>query len=184
MARFIGSSGLRANRNWRLLWLGRAVSQTGDYVFDVTIMLWIATVIAKGQPWAPAAVGGALIAAAVPALVVGPFAGVFVDRWNRRRTMMVADAVRGLLIVALLGLPAIGRHLPAVAQVGIIYAVLAAASCFAQFFNPSGLAILGAVVERRPGTGQRAAAGHLQLRIHHRAADSGWAPCWVSPSAW
>jgi hypothetical protein len=32
-------------------------------------MLWIATVIAKGQPWGPAAVGGALIAAAVPLMM-------------------------------------------------------------------------------------------------------------------
>jgi MFS family permease len=58
-------------------------------------MLWIGTIIARGRPWAPAAVSGTLIAAAIPALVVGPFAGVFVDRWDRRRTMMTADAARG-----------------------------------------------------------------------------------------
>jgi MFS family permease len=139
--------GLRANRNWRRLWLGQAVSLTGDYVFDVTVMLWIGTIIARGKPWAPAAVSGALIAAAIPALVVGPFAGVFVDRWDRRRTMMTADAARALLIAGLLLLPLAGRRLPAGVQVGVIYAVVAAASCFAQFFNPSRLAILGAVVD-------------------------------------
>jgi hypothetical protein len=50
--------GLRNNRNWRLLWLGQAVSVTGDYVFDVTVMLWVATIIAKGRPWAPVAASG------------------------------------------------------------------------------------------------------------------------------
>ena len=60
---------LRGNRNWRLLWAGQAISAVGDMVFYVT-----ATVIAKGGPWAPAAASGALIAAAVPAVVVGPIA--------------------------------------------------------------------------------------------------------------
>jgi MFS family permease len=140
------TSGLRANRNWLRLWLGQAVSITGDYIFYVTVTLWIATVIARGQPWAPAAVGGALIAVAIPALAVGPLAGVYVDRWNRR-TMMTADAARALLIAALIALPLAGRHLPADVQIGIIYAVLAAASCFTQFFSPSRMAIIGVIVD-------------------------------------
>lgn len=65
---------LRGNRNWRLLWAGQAISAVGDMVFYVTALLWTATVIAKGEPWAPAAASGALIAAAVPAVVVGPIA--------------------------------------------------------------------------------------------------------------
>src|SRR6266487_5096001 len=76
---------LRQNRNWRLLWTGQAVSMIGDMVFYTTVMLWIATVIAKGEPWAPAAASGALMATAVPVLLIGPIAGVWVDRWDRRR---------------------------------------------------------------------------------------------------
>lgn len=142
------SLSLKRNGNFRRLWLGQAVSITGDYVFDTTVVLWIGTVIARGKPWAPAAVGGVLIAAAVPALVVGPFAGVFVDRWNRRRTMLVADACRCVLIAGLLVLaaPAVAHRLSTLAQIGIIYAVVAAASCFSQFFAPSRLAMIGAVV--------------------------------------
>jgi MFS family permease len=71
-------------------------------VFLITVMLWIATEIANGPPWAPAAVSGALIASAGPALVIGPFAGVWVDRWNRRRIMLTADAARFVLIACLL----------------------------------------------------------------------------------
>lgn len=40
--------GLRRNRAWRL-WSGQAVSLVGDYVFQTTIVLWIGTVIARGQ---------------------------------------------------------------------------------------------------------------------------------------
>ena len=143
---------LRHNRNWRLLWLGQSVSATGDMVFYVTVLLWIATIIAKGLPWAPAAASGALIATAAPVLVVGPLAGVFVDRWDRRRTMLVADAARFVLVSSLLVLPMLRHQLPVGAQLAILYAVLAACSCFAEFFNPSRLAVVGAIVppEQQP----------------------------------
>ncbi len=147
-----GPPALRHNRNWRLLWLGQSVSATGDMVFYVTVLLWIATVIAKGLPWAPAAASGALIATAAPVLVVGPLAGVFVDRWDRRRTMLVADAARFVLVSSLLVLPMLRHQLPVGAQLAILYAVLAACSCFAEFFNPSRLAVVGAIVppEQQP----------------------------------
>jgi MFS family permease len=138
--------GLWRNRNWRLLFAGESVSLTGDFVFYVTVLLWIATIIAKGQPWAPAAASGALIATAAPVLVIGPIAGVFVDRWNRRRTMLIADAARALLIASLLVVPTLRHHIPVGAQLAILYAVLAACSCFAQFFDPSRLAVLGDIV--------------------------------------
>jgi MFS family permease len=121
-------------------------------VFYVTVLLWIATVIAKGQPWAPAAASGALIATAAPVLIVGPLAGVFVDRWDRRRTMLVADAARCVLVASLLVIPMLRHQLPVGAQLAILYAVLAAASCFAEFFDPSRLAVVGAIVppEQQP----------------------------------
>lgn len=131
-------SSLWRNSNWRLLWPGQSVSATGDMVFTMTVMLWIATIIAKGQTWAPAAASGALIATAAPVLVVGPLAGVFVDRWDRRRTMLTADAARFALIASLLVLPLLRHAIPAGAQLAILYAVLAVCSCFAEFFNPPG----------------------------------------------
>jgi MFS family permease len=146
VARAPGSSRLWQNRNYRLLWIGQSVSATGDMVFYITVLLWIATIIAKGQPWAPAAASGALIATAGPVLIFGPLAGVFVDRWNRRRTMLNADAARFALIASLLALPSLSHEIPVGAQLAILYAVLAACSCFAEFFNPSRLAVIGAIV--------------------------------------
>lgn len=146
------------NRNWRLLWIGQSVSATGDMVFYVTVLLWIATIIAKGQPWAPAAASGALIATAAPVLVVGPLAGVFVDRWDRRRTMLTADAARFVLIASLLTLPALRHEISVGAQLGILYGVLALCSCFAEFFDPSRLAVIGAIV---PSEQQPQASGSL-----------------------
>jgi MFS family permease len=142
------SPGLRRNGNFQRLWLGQAVSITGDYVFNTTIILWITVKIAPHSSWAPAAVGGVVIAAAAPAMIVGPIAGVFVDRWNRRRTMLIADACRAVLIASLLLLAdqAVARRLSPLVIVGLIYLVVAVASAFAQFFNPSRFAVLGLVV--------------------------------------
>jgi MFS family permease len=139
--------GIWANRNWRLLWSGQAISLVGDYIFYVTVLLWVATIIAKGRSWAPAAASGTLIAEALPILFIGPVAGVYVDRWNRRRTMMTADACRALIIVSMLALPTIAHHLGTVITIVLVYVAVALESTFSQFFNPSRLAILGTVVE-------------------------------------
>ena len=39
--------GLDRNSNWKRLWLGQAISMTGDYVFNITVMLWITVRIAR-----------------------------------------------------------------------------------------------------------------------------------------
>jgi MFS family permease len=161
--------GLRRNHGWRALWLGQAVSLTGDNVFDVTVLLWVATVLAKGQPWAPAAASGVLIAEAVPILAVGPLAGVWVDRWDRRRTMLGADACRTAAIASLLAVPALGARLAPAGAIAAVYAVVAVESCCAQFFNPSRLAVLGAVV--RPA--ERARASGLLQATSSGAAIAG-----------
>ena len=157
--------GLRRNRNWRLFWLSQSASITGDIVFDTSMLLWVARVIALNQPWAPAAAGGVLVAAALPALALGPFAGVFADRWNRRRTMLAADAARAVLIAALIPLafPPVAAHVPRLAELGIVYLLVAAAASFSQFFNPSRFAMLGAIVAE-PDVPR--ASGHLMSSMY------------------
>ncbi|MGH2487726.1 MAG: hypothetical protein ACRDHE_17130, partial [Ktedonobacterales bacterium] len=75
------------NKNFALLWTGQTISAFGDTLFDTTVVLWIALVLARGQTWAPLAVSGGLLATLVPKILVGPMAGVFVDRWDKQRTL-------------------------------------------------------------------------------------------------
>jgi hypothetical protein len=100
------------NRNFALLWWGQAISSIGDYVWDTALVLWIATTLANGQSWAPLAVSGAILAAAIPQIVVGPIAGVFVDRLDKRETMIAMTAIQALL-AALLIVPVTGLTCPA-----------------------------------------------------------------------
>jgi hypothetical protein len=64
--------------------------------------------------------------------------------------MLVADAARAMLIAGLipLSLAPVAAHVPRAAQLALVYAVVAAAASFSQFFNPSRLAVLGAVVAK------------------------------------
>jgi MFS family permease len=161
--------GLLINRNFALLWVGRTISVLGDYAFDTTLILWIGVIIAKGQPWAPLAVSGVLIATSIPIFLIGPIAGVFVDRWEKRRTMLWMDTLRALLIALLLlatnlvALPFFpSGKMPASWQLGMIYTIVFLASACAQFFNPSRFALIGDLV---PEPQRAKASGLTQVSL-------------------
>jgi MFS family permease len=141
------------NRRFALLWTGRAISSVGDFAFDTALVLWIGTFLAAHQSWAPLAVSGALLAAALPQIVAGPIAGVFVDRWDKRRTMlwMIAlQAVVAALLAPLAGHVAVpfvaGGHLAIAWPLGFIYADVAVLSICAQFVGPAQLALVKDIV--------------------------------------
>jgi MFS family permease len=145
--------GLLINGNYGRLWAGHTISIFGDFIFDTTLVLWIAAVIARGQSWAPLAVSGIFIATTVPMLFISPVAGVFVDRWNKRGTMLAMDAARavlvGLLILSagVVPLPFLpGGHLPLLWQLGVIYADVFLLNALSQFFRPASLALIGDIV--------------------------------------
>jgi MFS family permease len=139
--------GLLINRDFALLWSGRSISNLGDWIFDLTLVLWVATRIARGQPWAPLAVSGVFLATSLPTFIVGPIAGVFVDRWDKRHTMLWTDALRALLIAVLIPLPFLpGNRLSIMWQLGAIYVVVILATTCSQFFDPSRFALIGDLV--------------------------------------
>ncbi len=146
--------GLFIDRNYGLLWFGQAISLIGDEVFDLTLILWISTIIALGpdgkpQSWAPFAVALLPVCVLVPSFIVGPIAGVFVDRWNKRGTMLRMDLLRAILVAVLLlvsGLVPLPFELTPLIKLVTIYIVVLLATICSQFFNPARLALIGDVV--------------------------------------
>lgn len=136
------------NRDFALLWTGRTVSTLGDWVFLTAVTLWIATDIADGQRWAPLAVGGLDITAAIVTVAFGPLAGVFVDRWSKRRTMLAADAIRCALMCTLIPLPLLGAAVPVSVRLGALFAVVGATAVCTALFIPAQLAMIGDIVEK------------------------------------
>jgi MFS family permease len=156
-------AGFFISRRYATLWAGQSISTIGDFVFNTTLVLWIATRIGPGQSWAPAAVSGVLFATSLPTLLVGPLAGVFADRWNQRATMLAMDGIRAILIAlplpltGLVPVPGVTTLTPPVPVVlGIIYVTVVLQTAAAQFFNPSRATVIRDIVAEPQR--QRAAA--------------------------
>lgn len=140
--------GLLINRNFALLWSGQSISVIGDATFTTTLIFWIATSLAKNQSWAPLAVSGIFLAMSVPTMVVGPIAGVFADRWDKRRTMLQMDAARALLVLLLLLVTILLFKSLIVWQLTTIYTIVALMNICTQFFNPSRFSLIDAIVDK------------------------------------
>lgn len=124
------------NRNFALLWWGGLVSMTGDYMLFVALPIYIYQ--ATGSTLATSLM---FIAGAIPRVLLGSLAGVFVDRWPRKRTMVVCNlllalGVTPLLIVALGG------------PTWLVYVVAIFQSSVNQFFGPAENALLPTLVKR------------------------------------
>jgi MFS family permease len=148
--------GLLINRNFALLWAGQSISAIGDALLDFTLALWIAFDLGRGQPWAPLAVSGVLASSSVGTLVIGPVAGVFVDRWDKRRTLLAFILVQAILTAALLlvadlvPLPFFaGGHPSLGVRLGGLYAVSFLVYGCAQFTRAARTALIGDLVAER-----------------------------------
>ena len=83
---------LLGGRPFRRLFVVRVTSQCGDGVFQVALASYL-LFSPERQPDA-GAIAAALAAVLLPFSLLGPFAGVFLDRWNRRQILVGANLVR------------------------------------------------------------------------------------------
>jgi MFS family permease len=121
-------------RDFGLLWFAGLISMTGDWMLFVGLPLTVYELTGSAL-----ATGGILIANKLSALVLGSVAGVFVDRWDRKRTMVVANLIRGPILLPLLAVDS-------AEQVWIVYVAAAALSAMGQFFRPAENALLPRLV--------------------------------------
>lgn len=116
------------------LWIAQTVSLFGDFVAAFAVQV---AVVFRMHGSARDATG-VLLASLAPAIVLGPVAGVFADRWDPQRTMIVSDVARGLLILPL----AFVTHLPQ------LYVLCFLVSCFSSFFAPAQSIAIPLLVKR------------------------------------
>jgi MFS family permease len=121
---------LQRNRNYRFTWSGQVVSEIGDHFNNIAVL---SLAMEHGDPGL--VVTGVMLSRAVPAIMMGPFAGIVLDRLDRRRTMIASDLIRA--VVALGFILAFQRH--SVTMLYILSALLMAAS---PFFTAGRSAIL------------------------------------------
>jgi len=84
------------NRNLGLLWLGQTISIAGDSIYEKALIWFMLELTGSSG-----LTGLVALSAYLPTLLVGLWAGVAVDRLDRRRVMMTADAARVLLVLVI-----------------------------------------------------------------------------------
>jgi MFS family permease len=108
---------LSRNRDWRLLWGGQVVSETG---FNTTMIAFPLLVLAiTGSAAQSGLVMGAV---AIAQLVAGLPAGALVDRWNRKRIMLSCEAVQAVAAASLV--LALWWGMASVVQLVVVAAVM------------------------------------------------------------
>jgi hypothetical protein len=149
----------------------KAVSLVGDEVFDTTLLVWIGTVLLAGRPHEPVISSAVLIVTSTVIVLLGPIAGVFGDRWDKRRTMMRADGTRAVLIGLLVVVAALGSRLPLPATTTAIAVVVLLATAAARLFKSARMVIVADVVPGSLGrAGQQLQPDDGCGGRHHRAA--------------
>ena len=132
------STGKLWTMNFFLLWQGQMVSALGDVVYEIALGFWVLAVTGS-----TGLMGTLMAASALPRIFISPFAGVIVDRCNRRNMLVLMDLIRGIVItavgtVALLGFVQIWMVFVA----GVILGICAA------FFNPTVSSTVPDIVPR------------------------------------
>lgn len=149
---------LASQRDLRLVLTAGLISASGDWILLIGMLYRVYAM--TGSTIAAAL---AVLSSALPPVLLGPVAGMFADRWDRKRTMIVANLLMAAGLIPLLTVH--DRR-----QVWIVFIVLAAEGSVAQFFTPAQQAMVPRLV---PGD-QLLAANALsgQVRDVSRLAGS------------
>ncbi len=123
---------LLTNRNFSLLWWGGLVSMMGDWALRIALPVYI-----YQETGSTLATGLMFMAGTLPRILLGTLAGIFVDRWDYRRTLITANL---LLAVSLLPLAL------ATGWLWLVYLVAAMQAAIAQFVGPAENALLPKLV--------------------------------------
>ncbi|HEY0690870.1 MAG TPA: MFS transporter [Kribbella sp.] len=132
------------NRNFRLLWAGSAISGVGSWLLVVAIPFHVFQLTGSA-----AATGLTLASEALPALLVGPWAGVLLDRWNLSRAMWLADLASAAAVAFILLADSADR-------VWLVYVAVLAENFATTVFRPAARALTPSVV----GTGSQLAGAN------------------------
>jgi MFS family permease len=114
----VGPRRLFAIEGFRRLLLSRFAAQWGDGLFQAGLAG--AVVFNPERGASPLAIAAGFTVLLLPYSIVGPFAGALLDRWDRRRVLVVANLIRGLLIMVTAGCVVSGVSGPALLILALV----------------------------------------------------------------
>ena len=121
-------------RDFALLWTGGLVSVAGDWVLNAALPFFV-----YEETGSTVATAGMIVARLAPSVLLGSVAGVFVDRWNRKRVLVWANLLQAAIVALLVLVPGEG-------WLWVVFAVAAAQSVVSSFSSPAESALLPSLV--------------------------------------
>jgi len=129
---------LLKDRNFSLLWFSQIISNFGDRLNQMAL---IGLIYAR-TPGSTMELAKLLSFTMIPVFLIGPIAGIYVDRWNRKYTMVACDVLRGLLVLFIPFIIIRSKSMvPIYALVFIIFSIT-------RFFLPSKMSIIPDIVHK------------------------------------
>jgi len=125
------------NRNFLFLWLGQVVSNFGDRLNQMALV----ALVYQRNPGSEIALAKLISFTIIPVFIIGPIAGAWVDRMNRKNIMVVSDLLRGTLVLSIPLFIRFNQILP-------VYFVIFVLFSISRFFIPSKMAIIPELVPK------------------------------------
>ncbi len=127
------------NHDFFRLWLAQIISQFGDRINQMALI----GLIASRTPGSAMELAKLLSFTIVPVFIVGPVAGAYVDRWDRRQTLFLCDLIRGLLVLTI---PFFFIYQRSIVP---IYVVVFLVFCLSRFYVPAKMSIIPDLVDEK-----------------------------------
>lgn len=120
------------NRRYFPLWLGQLISNLGDTLHYIALVVWV-----YQRTGSSLVVAGTVFFEVVPVILLAPVAGVIIDRLSRKAVLVGADLARTVLVLALLF----------TSELWQIYLIVMLLTAAATFFNPAVNATLPTLLD-------------------------------------
>jgi MFS family permease len=151
------------SRNFFLLWQGQLVSVLGDAIYALALGFWI-----MAKTGSTALMGTLMAVSTLPSVLISPFAGVIVDRVDRKKLLITADVIRGLAVV-LLAFAAYRDML----QIWMVFAAGVILSTGGAFFSPAVNSAVPDLVPQSKLVGANSVMGMLNTGSNIIGSSSG-----------
>ena len=123
------------NKNFFFLWLGQIISQFGERLAQMAL-IYLAYEKAPGSAFELAKI---FVFATIPAFIIGPIAGAYSDRWNKKYTMIASELARGGLVLLI---AAYCFFVPKLTPIFPIYIIVFVAFSMARFILPAKMSLI------------------------------------------
>ena len=125
------------NRNFLGLWIAQIISNFGDRLTQMALV----ALIYQRTPGSAIALAKLVSFTIIPVFLIGPIAGAWVDRLNKRNDMVISDLLRGVLVLAI-------PFFIMLHQILLVYLAVFLTFSLSRFFIPSRMAIIPDIVSK------------------------------------